>query len=93
MTFAEELEALIGNEQVEGVRLISGRDYIDDLVFPKILLTWEQARSYLNYLAPRSYSENFSRDCHSLYIWTPTRVIFIRKYAGYIQPEIVPRNP
>lgn len=88
MTFAEELEAFIGNEQVDGVELLTDRKRND--LDPTSILTWEEARPILDY---EYYCGYGSRDCHSLYIWTPTRVIFIHEYDGATWPEAVPRNP
>ena len=88
MTFAEELEALIGNELVEGVELLTGRGYNEKC--PTGILTWEEARPHLDY----EYDSGFgSQDCHNIYIWTPTRVIYIHEYDGSTWPEAVPRNP
>ena len=88
MTFAEELETFIGGEQVEGVRLICGRKYNE--VYPTGVLTWKEAQPILDYEYDSGYG---SQDCHSLYIWTPTRVIYIHEYDGSTWPEAVPRNP
>ena len=90
MTFAEELEALIGNELVEGVELLTGRNYNDVSPYPTGILTWEEARPHLDYEYDSGYG---SQDCHNVYIWTPTRVIYIHEYDGSTWPETVPRNP
>lgn len=90
MTFAEELETFIGDERVDGVMLLSGKTFSDVSEYPTGVLTWEEARPILDY----EYDSGFgAQDCHSLYIWTPTRVIYVHEYDGATWPEAIPRNP
>ena len=88
MTFAEEIERFIGDEPIEGVRMLSGRRYND--CFPNGILTWEEARPHLDYEYDNGYG---SQDCHSVHIWTPTRVIYVQEYDGATWLDTLPRNP
>lgn len=55
-----------------------------------VLLTWEQALPWLQY----KFDDGFGAvECHSVYAWTPTKVIAIEQYDGSTSPFAIPRNP
>ena len=97
--FLKDLENCIGDEVVEAVVFT---DLIDTYGWPPIpeprnagivvgkRYSWEEAKPLLDYPYYRGYG---SMDCHSVNIWTSTRVIYIHEYDGSTWPESVPRNP
>ncbi len=54
------------------------------------LMTPEQASKYLSYEYVSSYG---APKCHSVYVWTDTRIYFIVDYDGSTHLDSVPRNP
>jgi hypothetical protein len=54
------------------------------------VLTWEQARPMLDYSYDTGYG---GADCHAVWVWTPTRVLFVVQYDGSTGLESVPRAP
>jgi len=54
------------------------------------LLSWEQARSYLDFSFNSGYG---SPECYALWAWTPAHVISVREYDGATHFFAVPRNP
>jgi hypothetical protein len=54
------------------------------------LLTFEEAKPFLDY----EYDDGLGcADCHAIYAWTPSRVLFIHEYDGATSVASVPRNP
>lgn len=75
------LFAVIGKDGRKGrsEHLVSGK-----------VLPWSEARSYLDY----DYDSGFGgTDCHAVYAWTETRVLFAHEYDGATSVNWVPRNP
>jgi len=91
--FLAELTDMIGEEKVLGVRFLSNREGYADENTPYLgqLVTWDLASLALDY----EYDNNCygGQDCHSLYIWTPTRVITIWEYDGATWTYAIPRDP
>lgn len=56
----------------------------------KRLLTWEEAKPWLDYEFSSGYG---SPQCNAIHAWTPSRVIFVSQYDGATGIESVPRNP
>ena len=55
-----------------------------------IPLSPDQAREYLNY----EYDVGFgSRDCHNIYAWTKSYVLYVHGYDGSTSITYVKRNP
>lgn len=54
------------------------------------LLSWTEAKPLLNYSYYTGYG---SPDCHAIYAWTETKVLFVVQYDGATVIESVPRNP
>lgn len=51
---------------------------------------WSDVHQLLNY----EWDDGFGgMSCHALWIWTPTRIIFISEYDGATNIESLPRNP
>ena len=97
MTFAEEIEAAAGGEAIEGVRVISDRDGNSGEwgpvreAYPTHLMTWSEGRPFLSYEYVSSYEGG--RDCHAVYVWTPTRVFYVHDYDGLTSLQSLPRHP
>lgn len=103
MTFAEDIERAAKGEQIEGavIGAFGWNDYEDDKaagVGPRevpsdkfgVLLPWSEARPLLDY----AYDDSFgSPDCHSVWAWTPSLVLFVGEYDGATRVEAAPRNP
>ena len=54
------------------------------------VLSWEKALPMIDY----EYDSGFGReDCHGIYAWTDSRVLFVHEYDGSTQVNSVPRNP
>lgn len=94
-TFAEQLEVAAGAEEIEAVVIghIGWHDD-DDLGRPapykEVVLLWPDARESLNYEYDSGYG---GVDCHAVYCWTASKVIFVSQYDGSTCVTSVPRNP
>ena len=96
-TFAQELEreaqgepilgVVIGNCGWDGYRWTAPLPMVEE-GYP--LLTWEEARPHLDYTYDDGYG---APDCHSVFLWTETRVIFVSQYDGATRLETIPRDP
>ena len=55
-----------------------------------VVLPWVEARALLDY----EYNNGFGgADCHPVFAWTPTRVLFVHEYDGATGVQWVPREP
>lgn len=55
-----------------------------------VVLTWEEARPLLAY----NYDAGFgASECHAIYAWTESRVLFVVEYDGATWVSWAPRNP
>lgn len=54
------------------------------------LVAWEDARPVLDYEYDNGYG---GADCHAVYAWTETQVLFVHEYDGATAVQQVPRNP
>ena len=100
-TFMDDILAEAGQETIEAI-VIHSKDGKIDNYFIKNLdrdipielcnvpLTVEQALPLLNYTYDTGYG---SQDCHDVYVYTATRVIYVHEYDGSTWLESVPRNP
>lgn len=90
---AESIEAIV----IGGVEVWetgSHDDQPDGRKLPRkklgVVLSWEDAAPLLNY----RYDDGFGgRDCHPVWAWTPTRVLFVHEYDGATSVSWVPRHP
>jgi hypothetical protein len=93
MTFADEIEKVADNEPIKGI-VLGAREYqYDDDDIPPYqgkLLSWAEARPLLDYDYDSDYG---SPDCHPVYVWTKTKVIFVVVYDGSTWLSSVPRTP
>ena len=95
MTFADDLLKAAGDEPI--VQVVIGDSngdtdwrFAPGLARQRELLTWAEAQPLLHY----DYDEGFGlRDCHAVYAWTASRVLFILEYDGATQICSAPRNP
>lgn len=103
--FADEIEAAACGEEIIGIRISPGRDCyhdpsdwdddpdLDKKRYPRIeprVYSWSEARPLLSY----SYDAGCgSQDCHSIYAWTSSWVLFVHEYDGATRVHRVPRNP
>ena len=98
-TFAEEIERMVGEEEILGVTYVPGLNPggypWDDETPPHwrdarpaaVLRSWEEARPDFLYQYPAGFG------CHSVYIWTASRVLLTGIYEDSTWLESVPRNP
>jgi hypothetical protein len=93
INLAAEIEAVANGELIVGV--VIGRDDRKLWDAPKddhegVLLPWESARPILDY----EYNNDFGgADCHPVFAWTASRVIFVHEYDGSTFVNWVPRYP
>lgn len=104
--FLQDLEAKIGDEEVTAVVYIDPRgeeDYMvgrqvygspdwETLTEVKVVgpVDWEWARTKFDY----DYDTGFGGvDCHAVYLWTPTRIIFVAEYDGATSVQSLPLSP
>lgn len=89
--FKEDILHVVGEEDIIGIVLsedYTNRSIPEDL--ESKVVSWEEVESLLDY----EYSTGRgSQDCHSIYAWTETRVIFISEYDGSTNVTSLPRNP
>lgn len=93
MTFAEDIEAVAGDEPIEAVVIGEYRwnDYrgIDSKKVCRPI-TWAEARPLLDY----DYDRGFGGvECHSIYAYTATAIIFVVQYDGATYVDKMPRFP
>lgn len=55
-----------------------------------MVLSWAQARAILDYDYDNGHG---GADCHAVYAWTDTRVLFVAEYDGATGVNWIPRNP
>lgn len=89
------IERAANGEPVEAV--VIGKRHDDeyderDNPTPKIgcLLSWEEAKPIIDY---RFHAGCGGADCHAVFAWTKSWVIFVSKYDGSTDIARVPRNP
>ena len=90
---AEWLESVAGIEKI--IAVVIGRyDRDEQSTFSVApigkVLSWNDARPFLNYEFCNGVG---SPDCHRVYAWTATRVLFASEYDGSTRLASVPRNP
>jgi hypothetical protein len=97
--FLEDIKKVLGDETPDAVAIGKYRGGYSDrgesghpLAGESVM--WEQIEDDLDY----EYDAGFEGEdchplCHPLYIWTPTRVLFIGCYDGKTWVEEVPRYP
>ena len=54
------------------------------------ILSWEEAAPVLDYACDTGFG---GAECHAIYAWTATRVLFVAEYDGSTRMISVPRNP
>lgn len=99
--FMDNILAEAGQETIEAIVIHSETGKIDNYFIKSpdrdipielcnVPLTVEQALPLLNY----NYYDGYgSQDCHNVYVYTATRVIYVHEYDGSTWLESVPRNP
>jgi len=95
--FANDIEKAAGREKIKSIVIGgcgNGRVSANSKAVPKavqgVLLSWEEARIVLDYEYDKSYGRI---DCHAIYAWTATKVLFIGQYDGATWVASVPRKP
>jgi hypothetical protein len=95
---AKWIEATAEGEPIEAVVIgqMGWGDYGSDDVpryaeQPKsTILTWEQARPWLDYEFDGGFG---APGCNAIHAWTANRVIYISQYDGATSANWVPRHP
>lgn len=54
------------------------------------VLSWEEARPLLDYEYDSGYG---APDCHAIYAWTETHIVYVSQYDGSTSIYRLPRNP
>lgn len=93
--FAQDLLKVAGDEDIIAVSVSPNRRSVWDDEGPDHPLgtdpvTWEDALPHLSY----KYDSGFGgQECHNVWAWTDTRVLFIHEYDGSTHVLSVPRGP
>jgi hypothetical protein len=94
--FLKDIEEHLAGESVEAVvvdpldRWSSHRQARDAGITFGVPVPWEQAKGWFDYEYDDGYGGS---DCHPVYIWTATRVLFVVEYDGATSMASVPRCP
>lgn len=94
MTFSADILAVAGDEKIEAISVSPRRGYSwgddtdHDLGHDPV--SWDRAFPVLNYEYDTGYGE---QDCHDIWAWTPTRVLFVHEYDGSTSITYAPRHP
>lgn len=97
-TFADDIEEEAGDEPIEAIVIgnMGWSDYNTE-INPRFadvpqgkVLSWEAARPLLDFPYSTGYG---APECHAIYAWTATRVLFVSQYDGSTCLQSVPRNP
>lgn len=97
--FKADIEEELNGEPVEGI--VVGRIYgwydgseEEEKGFPSTLRdtlqSWDVVAPLLDYEYDSGYG---GQECHSIWLWTPTRVLFVHEYDGSTYVASVPRHP
>lgn len=100
-TFAEDIEEAAKGETIESVVIgaFSGYEWSDEQhadekgVPPSqrhVVLSWKETRPLLDYTYDTGYG---GADCHAIWAWTHTHIVFVSEYDGSTTVVSVPRNP
>lgn len=94
---AKWIEKMADGEAIEGVVIghFNGWGSDDDREripadMRTVVLSWEDAKPHLSYTFDNGFG---GADCHPVYAWTKSWVIFINEYDGATGPGRIPRNP
>jgi len=85
------VEREAGGDPIVGVVIGTISGY-DEPGSPKTydVIPWSEARPILDYGFELGYCGG---DCHAIYAWTPSKVIFVSQYDGSKSIESIPRDP
>ncbi len=94
--FAEDIERAAKGEEIEAIVVTHSRDTFEeewspeDFKEPYLVRTWQEVKPRLDY----EYDTGFGgADCHAIFAWTPTRIVFVTEYDGATSVTSLPRNP
>lgn len=93
MTFATDIERVAGAETILAAAISPKRSsYYDnpDHDLGNAPQPWAVVRPVLDYAYDTGYGW---QDCHDVWVWTPTRVLFIHEYDGSTAVGSAPRDP
>lgn len=95
MSFLSDIETVLGDEAVEAWVCGPGPYSCKDGRFEQcphdMLLEWDAHKHALDYeYASGSYG---GPHCNPVWIWTATRLIFVREYDGSTDMGYTPRHP
>jgi hypothetical protein len=94
-TFAEDILIAAGDEPIIAIAVGPTRRWTwDDTETDHNLgnepVSWVEAFPVLNYHFDAGYG---GQDCHDIWAWTPTRVLFVHEYDGATGVVSAPRFP
>lgn len=93
--FKADIERAARAEPIEGIVISAERGWGHEpnpvpADKADIVLRWAEAAPLLDYEYDPGYG---GEDCHAIYAWTPSRVLFVGTYDGSTWVASVPRNP
>lgn len=96
--FARDIEEAAKGEPIETVVIgdMGWGDYgVDERHGPGLarkgqILSWDEARPLLDYSYDTGYG---APDCHAIYAWTQSLVLWVTQYDGSTEINSAPRHP
>ena len=94
-TFAEDILIAAGDEPIIAIAVGPTRRWTwdkdgSDHNLGNEPVSWVEAFPVLNYEFDAGYG---GQDCHDIWAWTPTRVLFVHEYDGATHVASAPRFP
>lgn len=93
-TYAEDILRVAGDEPILAIAVGPKRRWTVEEETDHALgadpVSWEQARPVLDYDYDSGYG---GQDCHDIWAWTETRVLFVHEYDGATLVAFAPRHP
>lgn len=85
----EPVEAVVIGRHYNDPYRESGTSAFNGAPIGKVM-SWAEAEPFLKYEFDSGYG---GADCHPVFVWTPTRVLFVTEYDGATGLSSVPRHP
>lgn len=88
--FLEDILTAAGGEEIIAFKFLDGRAYNSPTPFGGKVVPFSEVIGELNY----DYDDGYGgQDCHNIYAWTPTRILYVGEYDGSTWIDSKPRNP
>jgi len=89
-TFADEIEAVVGIDELASAVISVGAKRYDSASEPLLFGSWQKVRPMLAYTYNAGYG---TLECHPVYIWTADFLYYIFECNGSTNIHRMPRNP